>query len=529
MQLSELIADNRDCAAVIGGVSCDIRGLACDSRKVGDGFLFAALPGERHDGRDFIDQAVERGARAALGPVGLSARAPGHVTVVESHNPRRALAQMAARWWHPQPAVVAAVTGTNGKSSVVTYLRQLWGNAGIAAAGIGTLGIETTTAKSVKQGKGRAMTTPDSLALHEMLHSLSGQSIGHVAIETSSHALAQHRVDGVVLSAAAFTCLGRDHLDYHHDQESYFHAKGRLFSDILPISATAVLNRDSPHVFDRLYPLCRRRKHRIFSYGWHDDSDSRRGNGADIDISCRRQGFDRSGISVVLDIDGHAYPCRLPFIADFQVMNALCALGMFAACGGRWSDGVAGLAGLTSPTGRLQAISSPLVGDRSIYIDYAHTADALSCVLTALRQHMDMGFGQDAGKAGPRLHLVFGCGGNRDVEKRPEMGCVAAHLADCITVTDDNPRDEDPAAIRRAILAGMSDIRAGHRRPARVEEIAGRRRAIIAAVAAMGPHDTLLIAGMGHEQFQIVAGRRRPLDERAAVISGLAKTAKKRA
>ncbi len=462
--------------------STEISGLSSDSRRVRPGFLFAALPGTDRDGRDFIGDAIARGAAAVLAAPGASLPG-GAPPLLTDPNPRRRFALMAARFYAAQPEWVAAVTGTNGKTSTVSFLRQIWTAMGIRAAslgtlGLGTMGLGTMGPVSAAGDAPGPLTTPDPVALHETLAGLCRDGVDHLALEASSHGLGQHRLDGVRIKAAAFTMLGRDHLDYHTDADSYLAAKLRLFSEILEPGGWAVVNHESP-VAEKVIDAAAARDCRVLSFG---------GQGSDI----RLEGSQPVAAGQRLDIviKDKEFAVTLPLAGDFQVANALCALALAIACGAETEQAVAALGKLECVPGRMQQVGEVLWADGSaaVYVDYAHTPDALSAVLSALRPYV-------SGVQG-RLHLVFGCGGDRDRAKRPEMGRVAADQADVITVTDDNPRGEDAARIRAAVLKSCPGAR----------EVADRREAVHLAVAALAPGDVLVVAGKGHEQGQIIGG-----------------------
>ena len=465
----------------------DIRGLAADSRQVEPGFLFAALSGLRVDGRQFIDDAVARGAAAILigDPASLPdlhRRHPAMPIVVDA-NPRRRLALMAARFYTPQPKTVVAVTGTNGKTSVVTFTRQIWQLLDRRAASLGTLGISGPGIE-----RPGALTTPDPVTLHRELQALARHRIDAVALEASSHGLDQFRLDGLDVAAAAFTNLTRDHLDYHRTLEAYFSAKARLFDQMMQPGRVAVLNADMPE-FSRLAELCRRRSHRVISFGATDSADLRLVAAQPV----------ADGQELELRVLGRRYGVRLPLVGQFQAMNALAALGLTLATGAEAHDAVTALSRLTGVPGRMQQVAAHPNG-APIFVDYAHTPDALETVLTALRPHCR-----------GRLVVVFGAGGDRDPGKRPVMGAIATRCADRVIVTDDNPRSEAPAAIRAAILAAAPG--AG--------EIGDRADAIHLAIRELRPGDLLVIAGKGHERGQIVGSKTLPFDDaevaRAAV------------
>ncbi len=477
MKLTELTG----LATTPPGADPDIVGLSADSRTVCPGFLFAALPGTRQDGRVFAEDAVSRGAVGILTDnaeaLSLAPDRRECVAILVDANPHRRLALLAARFHGRQPRTIAAVTGTNGKTSVVHFTREIWTTLGFAAASLGTLGL--VTADGRRPG---ALTTPDPVALHRDLAALAGNGIKRAAIEASSHGLDQYRLDGLTPAAAAFTNLTRDHLDYHGDMAHYRAAKDRLFVELLMPGGFAVLNADSGE-FPRLAALCRATGHPVLAYGADPAADLRL-------LGCEPQG----GRQVLhLDVFGQRCELVLPLAGVFQAMNALAALGLVVATGSPTATATDALSHLTAVPGRLEFVSE-CQGGGAIVVDYAHTPDALATVLSTLRCH-----------ARGRLIVLFGCGGDRDAGKRPLMGQVAVRLADRIYVTDDNPRTEPPAQIRRAILAAAPNA----------IEIGDRREAIAAAIAGVGPGDLLVIAGKGHETGQIVGSETYPFDDAA--------------
>jgi UDP-N-acetylmuramoyl-L-alanyl-D-glutamate--2,6-diaminopimelate ligase len=445
-----------------------IAGLTADSRKVAPGWLFAALPGSKADGRAFIAQALAQGAAAVLAPQGTEIDT-GDAVLVTVANPRRVFALAASAFYGSQPKVMAAVTGTNGKTSTANFARQIWARLGHASAALGTLGV-------IAAGWPNAgsLTTPDPADLHAMLAELAEFGITHACMEASSHGLAQYRLDGVALQAAAFTNLTRDHLDYHATMEEYAAAKLRLFSEVLPEGGAAVINADCD-IAGRIVALARERGQRVISFGR---------NGTEIRLIDARPTPD--GQALALEVLGRRVDIVLPLAGTFQVANALTALGLVIGCGADPVAATAALEQLDGVPGRLQMVAP------SIYVDYAHTPDALETVLNALKPHV-------AGK----LVVVFGCGGDRDPGKRPQMGAIAARLADLAIVTDDNPRSEDPAAIRAAILAAAPGAL----------EIGDRAAAIRHAVSGLAEGDVLVVAGKGHESGQIVKGVVLPFDD----------------
>jgi UDP-N-acetylmuramoyl-L-alanyl-D-glutamate--2,6-diaminopimelate ligase len=456
----------------------EITGLTADSRAVQRGFLFAALPGTKTDGKRFIVDAIANGAAAVLADdaAGIDAAVP----VITDANPRRQFARMAARFYAPQPKTIAAMTGTNGKTSVTVFLRQLWQRLDRPAASLGTIGLYAPGIE-----RPGSLTTPDPVTLHRDLAELAQAGVDHVALEASSHGLDQFRLDGLALTAAAFTNLTRDHLDYHADMEAYFAAKARLFGELLPPGGTAVFNIDAAQTA-RLSMLSKSRGQRIITYG--------RNPAADIWLSdAIPEGL---GQRITFSGFGEKRTVWLPLLGTFQAWNALAALALAIACGAPAAAAFDAVASLTGVPGRMQR-----VGDVPVIVDYAHTPDALQTALAALRPFCT-----------GRLIVVFGCGGDRDPGKRPQMGAIAEKLADAVIVTDDNPRSENPAAIRRAILAACP----------KAQEIGDRGEAIRAAIKMLRLGDLLLVAGKGHERGQIIGDKTLPFDDTAMVRAILA-------
>jgi UDP-N-acetylmuramoyl-L-alanyl-D-glutamate--2,6-diaminopimelate ligase len=470
----------------------EISGLTADSRRVEPGFLFAALPGSQADGRDFIPEAMRRGAAAVLSSEPWPDRTSSDIPILVSENPRRRLALMAARFHGAAPATIAAVTGTNGKTSVASFTRQIWSRLGNSAGSLGTLGIDAPGYEKILP-----LTTPDPVELHKDLAALAAQGIDHLALEASSHGLDQCRLDGVAVSAAAFTNLTRDHIDYHGSTDAYRRAKFRLFEVLMAPGGHAVLNADSPE-FEAFAAVCRDHLHQVTGYGRSADE-----NGIRLHAAMPRP----DGLALKFSVSGRRYACDLPLVGEFQAMNALCALGLVLVTGPSGIDferaAVAALADLEGAPGRMQLAARHPNG-APVYVDYAHTPDALETVLTALRPHT-------AGL----LAVVFGCGGDRDAGKRPMMGEIAARLADRAIVTDDNPRTEDPAVIRRQILAACPGG----------AEAESRAQAIDEAIAQLGPEDLLVIAGKGHERGQIVGDAVHPFDDAQAAREAAARLA----
>jgi UDP-N-acetylmuramoyl-L-alanyl-D-glutamate--2,6-diaminopimelate ligase len=459
-------------------VDREITSLASDSRKVKPGTLFAALPGGRADGRAFVVDAVSRGAAAVLAETNVATqlRAEVQIPVLDDDNPRRRFALLAARFYSGQPERIAAVTGTNGKTSIVNFARQLWQTMGRNAASVGTLGVMSDD--YVEPG---SLTTPDSIELHRILSELKRRGVERLAMEASSHGLDQYRLDGVELTAAVFTNLTRDHLDYHKTFEAYFTAKMRLFNAVLPEGGLAVINADSPE-FEHVAAIARARRQRIVTFGTKGD-----------DVRIVSATATANGQHLKLSVGGQSYEGDLPLIGTFQAGNVAAALGMLLACGEETESCLKALPSLIGVPGRME-LAATLPNGAAVYVDYAHTPDALANALTSARPH-----------ATRRLIVVFGCGGDRDPGKRPEMGRIAVHLADQTIVTDDNPRSESAAAIRTAVMAGAIGA----------TEIGDRAQAIAAAIDTLEAGDVLLIAGKGHEQGQIIGDRVIPFDDRS--------------
>jgi UDP-N-acetylmuramoyl-L-alanyl-D-glutamate--2,6-diaminopimelate ligase len=467
-----------------------VKGLAVDSRAVREGFVFVAVPGTRLDGAGFAQYAVRQGAIAVVATdVGVeTARGDlGELPVpfFVTEEPRAVLARLAARFSGAQPRIMAAVTGTNGKTSTAHFLRQIWASAGHRAAAFGTTGVE---------GDGfdepLLHTTPEPITLHALLARLAEKGCSHAAMEASSHGLAQHRLDGVKLTAAALTNITRDHMDYHADHEAYVAAKLRLFAELLPPDGAAVLNADDP-VFGRVRDIALARGLRVISVG--------RAVGADLAILGTR--YHPRGQCVQLGWAGEVHRAELDLVGDFQAANVALAAGLAIATGMAPGDVFASLSGLTGVRGRMEPVARRANG-AAIYVDYAHTPDALATAIDALRPHCP-----------GRLVVVFGAGGDRDPGKRPMMGQAVAQRADVAIVTDDNPRGEDPAAIRSAVLAACPEA----------NEIGDRAAAILAGVDALKePGDCLLIAGKGHEQGQEVKGTLLPFDDATQARSTVA-------
>lgn len=465
----------------------DIAGLTVDSRDVAPGYLFAAIPGTRVDGRKFIPGALDAGAAAILSTpdVDRTATDQARVALITDEEPRRRLAWLADRFFDAQPATQIAVTGTNGKTSVASFVQQIWTADGRKAASMGTLGIRGPGVE--RYG---ALTTPDPVTLHRDLAGLVKAGIDSLAIEASSHGLDQFRLDGLRLQAAGFTNLSRDHIDYHGSLETYLACKLRLFADLMPAGATAVVNADSD-VFERVRDGAEKAGLNVVTYG--------RAAAAD-DIVLKLLAPTATGQRLTLTVFGEELDLSLPLAGDFQAWNALCALGLVLATGVDLKCAAAAIESLEGAPGRIDHVGTTASG-AAVYVDYAHTPDALETVLKALRAHVT-----------GDLVVVFGCGGDRDPGKRPMMGAAAQNFADRVIVTDDNPRGEVPAAIRADIMPACPDA----------TEIGDRREAIFTAVAGLGAGDVLVIAGKGHEQGQIVGDATLPFDDATVARDAIA-------
>jgi UDP-N-acetylmuramoyl-L-alanyl-D-glutamate--2,6-diaminopimelate ligase len=454
-------------------------GLTLDSRAVRPGFLFAAMPGSHVHGAAYIAKALELGAVAILTDatgvaLAADALAGAPAALVVAADPREALARAAALWFGAQPATMVAVTGTNGKTSVATFARQIWMALGKPAINIGTTGVEGAWSAPSSH------TTPDPITLHQMLALAAADGVTHAAMEASSHGLDQRRLDGVRLRAAGFTNFTQDHLDYHHTFDAYFAAKAALFDRVLPEDGTAVINMNDPRGID-IANIAVARGQSLISVG--------HGEGCDLRILGQR--FDAKGQDLRLDWKGTPYQVHLNLVGGFQAENVALAAALVIAAGSPARDVFHVLPQLTGVRGRMQLAGTRKNG-ASVYVDYAHTPDAIATALRALRPHV-MG----------RLIVVFGAGGDRDASKRPLMGQAARDNADILFVTDDNPRSEDPALIRAAILTACPDA----------NEVGDRAEAILLGVDALQAGDALLIAGKGHETGQTIDGNIYPFDD----------------
>jgi len=467
-------------AAAVKETAMEFSGLAADSRQVEPGFLFAALKGAKTDGGRFIEEAVRRGAVAVLGAPELApqVRKLG-VRFIADTNPRLRLARMAAELYGAQPKYVAAVTGTNGKTSVAHFLRQIWSSQGRKAASIGTLGVYSPTGHVQL-----AHTTPDPIELHAQLARLQHEGVEHLALEASSHGLDQFRLDGIDIAACAFTNITRDHMDYHPSFADYLKAKLGLFDRLVRKGGIAVVNRDADQAGE-FVTAAEHRDLRLLTVGVLGET-----------LKLTGQVPHARGQDLSVLYQGRARTIALPLAGLFQASNALVAAGLALGLGDSADDVFAALSTLQGAPGRLELVAQTRAG-APIYVDYAHTPDAIETVLLALRPHVK-----------DRLHLIFGCGGDRDRGKRPLMAAAAARHADSIIVSDDNPRSEDPAAIRREVLQGAPNAR----------EVGDRAEAIGLGIAALGPDDALVIAGKGHEESQIIGATAYPFSDRAEAV-----------
>ncbi|WP_417261571.1 UDP-N-acetylmuramoyl-L-alanyl-D-glutamate--2,6-diaminopimelate ligase [Celeribacter sp.] len=461
------------------GGEAQITGLSVDSRRVEPGHLFAALPGAHAHGASFVPMALTMGAKAILtDPEGArlaaDAIADHRPTVVVVEDPRQALAYAAALFYGAQPDVMVAVTGTNGKTSVATFTRQIWQLLGVPAINIGTTGVEGDWQAPSPH------TTPEPITLHGMLSEAAHAGVSHGAMEASSHGLAQRRLDGVELTAAAFTNFTQDHLDYHATFEAYFAAKAGLFTRVLPEDGVAVINIDDAKGME-LEGLCAERGIDVMRVGRSDASDLR----------IVGQRFDATGQDLRIDFVGNIYQIRLDLIGGFQAENVMAAAGLVMASGADPEEVFSCLPELTGVRGRMQHAATRDNG-AAVFVDYAHTPDAVATAIKALRPHV-MG----------RIIAIVGAGGDRDRTKRPLMGKAAAENADLVIVTDDNPRSEDPSSIRAEVLAGAPEA----------IEVGDRAEAILRGVDALQPGDALLICGKGHESGQVIGDDIFPFDD----------------
>lgn len=478
MRLGHLVAGEAPLPGQAEGLS--VAGLTSDSRAVKPGFVFAALPGTHVDGSKFIPQAVAAGAIAVIGPAGAEA---GGVPLIASTNPRQLFARMAARFHGRQPDTIVAVTGTSGKTSVATFVREIWSSMGFRAASLGTVGV-VSPAGTIELEH----TTPDAMKLQEVAALLAADKVEHLAIEASSHGLDQYRLDGLRIAAAGFTNLSHDHLDYHPTVDDYFNAKMRLFEELVAPGGAAVINVDTPRGEEAA--------RRAAAHGLTVWSVGLSGQSIRV-LNVRREAGSQH---VTVAVNGRAYQVDLPLAGDFQVSNALIAAGLVLATGGDEAQVMHALQSLKGAKGRLELVGRSKTG-APVFVDYAHKPDALENALASLRPYTS-----------GRLFVVFGCGGDRDRAKRPIMGEIATRLADRVYVTDDNPRTEEPSSIRAAIMAAA---------PGAIE-VGSRAEAIRAAVDALQAGDVLIVAGKGHEEGQKIGKQVLPFSDHEAVRAAIA-------
>ncbi len=463
----------------VGARNPIVTGLTVDSREVAPGKLFAALPGSKVHGAEFIEYALHMGAAAILTDrAGADIAKPeldaSEAALIVTDEPRQTLAYTAALWFGAQPQIITAVTGTNGKTSVSTFVRQIWNLLDLQAVNLGTTGVEGSFQAPLMH------TTPEPITLHRTLAEAARVGITHAAMEASSHGLDQRRLDGVHLAAAGFTNFTQDHLDYHGTFEAYFDAKLSLFTRVLSDDGIAVVNMDDlkgPHVMD----IAQRTGHEVIAVG--------RGEGVDLQLKAQR--FDATGQDILFTWHERPFKARLSLMGGFQAENVLLAAGLVIASGEDPSRVFDTLPDLETVHGRMELAATRANG-AAVFVDFAHTPDAVATALKAMRPHV-MG----------RLVTIIGAGGDRDTSKRPLMGAAAADNADTVFVTDDNPRSEDPAKIRSAVMDGVPEA----------FEVADRAEAILRAVDSLGPGDALLIAGKGHETGQIVGDTVYPFDD----------------
>lgn len=462
-----------------GGQEAQVTGLSVDSRTVKPGHLFAALPGVRVHGAEFITYALRMGAGAILtdlegAEIARDELAASDAAIVVTEDPRMALSYAAALWYGAQPELMVAVTGTNGKTSVASFTRQIWTILGHEAANIGTTGVEGAFSAPMSH------TTPEPITLHRVLAEMAGAGVTHAAMEASSHGLAQRRLDGVRLHAAAFTNFTQDHLDYHATFQEYFEAKAGLFTRVLPDDGVAVINIDDPRGVE-LVAMAEARGQNLI----------RVGTGEEAELRLLGHRYDATGQDLRFSWLGQTQLVRLNLIGGFQAQNVLTAAGLAIACGAEPTSVFECLEDLDTVRGRMELAATRDNG-AAVFVDYAHTPDAVETALKAMRPHV-LG----------RLVVVLGAGGDRDTSKRPLMGKAAAENADVVFVTDDNPRSEDPAAIRAMVMEGCPNA----------NNVGDRAEAILRGVDALGPGDALLIAGKGHESGQVIGDDVLPFDD----------------
>jgi len=491
MQLHELIQDLPLTQQQGESGDMTVTAIADDSRKVEQGGLFIAIPGAEADGADYIEDAVNNGAAVIVAKEGVQAKLPENIRLLTCENPREITAQLAKRWYPEQPEVVIGVTGTDGKTSVVNFCRQLLEMDGRAVASLGTIGVRGRKLPKHLASEEISNTTLGPIALHKLLQELAEAGIDHLVMEASSHGLDQYRLHGVEMEAAAFTNLSHEHLDYHETMEAYFAAKARLFTEVLSEDGMAIINIDDERG-PKLEEICGDRGQEILTYGRQPGVDMRIVSyeaiptGAEVEVK-----FLRSQSKFTL-----------PLLGDFQLENIMAAAGLAYAVGMVEEDIIEAMPKLQGVPGRMQKVAETPSG-ASVIVDYAHTPGALEHVLQAARAHVQ-----------GKLIALVGCGGDRDAAKRPMMGEVASRLAEHVIITDDNPRTEDPASIRKAMMEGATG-------EAIVEEVGDRRAAIAKALEVAQAGDIVVIAGKGHETYQIIGKDKHDFDD-AAIAAELA-------
>ncbi|PCI86785.1 MAG: UDP-N-acetylmuramoyl-L-alanyl-D-glutamate--2,6-diaminopimelate ligase [Hyphomicrobiales bacterium] len=489
MQFSELIKDIKN-IVVSGDSLVEIAGLEADSRQVKAGFLFAALKGMQLDGTEFINKAIEAGAKAILVADDYAGDMSGDVTWIKSAEPRQTLAFLAANFYPKQPPHILAITGTNGKSSIADFLRQIFTRAGKRAASLGTLGVKTCEQGKPDKHIELHHTSPDPITLHRILDELAADDVEYLAIEASSHGLEQNRMDGVRICAAGFTNLTLDHLDYHSNMEEYFEAKMRLFTELLPKTSQAVVSADGAYAT------------RVANIAGFAGSNAKKVGFAGDYIKLNKVDNLAHGQRMDFDLRGENYIVDLPLIGVFQVENALVAAGLALSTNNVDVENVmAALAELKGAKGRLELVGKSQKGGR-VFVDFAHTPDSLESAILALRPYLD---------EGKKLVTIFGCGGDRDQSKRPLMGAVAETNSDMAILTDDNPRFEDAARIR-----AMAKVGCPH-----ALEIGDRGAAIAKGIELLDDGDILLIAGKGHEMGQKINGVEHEFSDQVEVLKRL--------
>lgn len=453
----------------------EISGITSDSRAVSSGFLFAALDNGVDNGNAYIPNAISNGAAAIVCKNAELKKNYPNTVFIETANPNKIFSRMVAKFYDGQPQHIAAITGTNGKTSIADFIRQMIVASGENAASIGTLGLIKNNDAPVAY----VNTTPGAITLHKDMQRLVQEGFNYLAIEASSHGICQYRVGGINIQVAGFTNLTQDHLDYHHTMENYYEAKKLLFTDIMASGGTVVLNADID-VYDDLSKACKKAGHQVISYGH---------NGNEIRLLSAEPLPHGQNIKIIYF--GKEHEVFIPLAGDFQAMNILCALGMAGALTGKPEEMLKYVSGLKGAKGRLQYIGTTAKGG-AVYVDYAHTPDALQNVISAMRAHTD-----------GKLHILFGCGGDRDKTKRPIMGQIAQENADVVYVTDDNPRTENAEDIRKQVMAGCPCA----------YNIGDRERAIQFAMGQAEKGDVLIVAGKGHETGQYVNGKILPFND----------------